>query len=188
MKLDLFIFGEMYSSIFEQIEDISACDPEDIEGVEDPEAYKQEMINGLYEAITNIDSEFADKVENLACFVKKLEYEADLIAKEERRLQSRKKQKQKLAAYLKQQIMIAMESLGKSKVHGVRFNISLRNNPESVVIDDEQGFITWAEEHDESLLKYKMPEVDKTKVKAVLKAGGDLPEVHLERTKSLLIK
>ncbi len=66
--------------------------------------------------------------------------------------------------------------------------ISIRNNAESVLIDNEAALILWAQERNENLLKYSQPEIRKNEVKALLKAGEEIPEARLTRTQSLLVK
>ena len=81
-----------------------------------------------------------------------------------------------------------MNAAGKKKIESPQAVISVRNNAESVNIPDEQKFIAWAEEHNDSLLKYAQPEIRRTEVKALLKSGQELPGAALARTQSVIIK
>ena len=81
-----------------------------------------------------------------------------------------------------------LEAAKLKKIETPRAAISIRNNPESVEIADEKSFIGWAQDNNDDLLRYKDPEVNKTAVKQLLKAGEEVPFAKLIRTQSLTIK
>ena len=56
------------------------------------------------------------------------------------------------------------------------------------MVDDDLRFIEWAQAHNDSLLKYSLPEIRKTDAKKLVQSGKQLPFVHLTRTESLMIK
>jgi hypothetical protein len=81
-----------------------------------------------------------------------------------------------------------MEQVNLKKIDKPRARISLRNNAESVQIEDDTEFVNWAMNNREDLLRYKDPEISKTAVKQALNDGEEIPGASLVRTKSVLIK
>ena len=54
---------------------------------------------------------------------------------------------------------------------------------------DEKNFIEWAQSHDhDDLLRYSMPDINRTAVKDAIRSGWYIPGAQLVRTKSLIIK
>ena len=110
------------------------------------------------------------------------------IKAEREKLAAREKAKSNLVKRLKDYMLMSMNKVSRNKVETARAVVSIRNNAESVKVADEHGFIKWAEEHNDELLKYKEPEISKTAIKAALKNGENIPYCTLERTQSVIIK
>lgn len=65
------------------------------------------------------------------------------------------------------------------------FGSRSKNNAESLVVDDELGFIKWAQENADELLKYSAPEIRKSDTKRLVQGGEKhplrTPDPHQER-------
>ena len=135
-----------------------------------------------------LEEDVEAKLENIALFVKNTEADVAAIKAEREKLAAREKTKSNLVKRLKDYMLMSMNKVSRNKVETARAVVSIRNNAESVKVADEHGFIKWAEEHNDELLKYKEPEISKTAIKAALKNGEDIPYCTLERTQSIIIK
>lgn len=155
---------------------------EQVESGEIPE----EAIADTLEAI---EGNFDDKVDSIACIIKSLLAEAKEIKSERDSLDGRMKQKQKTADRLTKSLKDQMLFSGRTKVETRRNVVRIRKNPPSVVIDNEQDFISFAQENElDSLLNYSQPKPNKTAIKDILKDGAHLPGVRLVEGKRLDIK
>ena len=86
-------------------------------------------------------------------------------------------------------IMGCMENADVKKVDQPLAKLTIRQNAESVEVADEKNFIEWAQSHDhDDLLRYSMPDINKTAVKDAIRSGWYIPGAQLVRTKSLIIK
>lgn len=151
-----------------------------LELAQDPEV-DADMIRDTMEGI---EGELSIKLDGYGVVLKELDGREDLLEKEIKRLTAMKKACTDNKARMKGNIQAAMEAVGKPKIKTDKFSFSIKNNPESVVMDVK----TW-QEVPEAYLRYKDPEPDKTKIKDAIKAGMDLSGIaHMERTQSLMIR
>jgi hypothetical protein len=111
-----------------------------------------------------------------------------MMAAEEKVLAARRRSREKRIESLKNYLLGEMDGIHLKKIDRPKARISTRNNAESVVIEDPHAFILWAQEHNENLLRYKEPDINKTEIKQALQEGGCLPHCHLQRTRSIIIK
>jgi hypothetical protein len=79
-----------------------------------------------------------------------------------------------------------MEFVSKTKIETPRNRISIKKNPDSVLL--KKDFLDWARENADELLKWKEPEPDKLKIKEFLKNGGSTPYAQLIQTNRVEIK
>ena len=85
---------------------------------------------------------------------------------------------------MKEAMKYAMQVTGTTKSKGDLFTVSLQNNPESVVLDEQ-----YLENIPSKYLIPQEPKVDKALLKEDLKAGVILDGVaHLEQTKGIRIR
>lgn len=142
----------------------------------DPDALKDTM-----EAI---NLAFEDKADGYAKIYRMLISQADAIKAEMERLKKREKSFRNNAETIKDTLETAMLATGKKKIKTALFTISIRRNPESVVMD-----VKYPESVPERFWKVRDPEIDKTAIKKALKAGENLDGIaHLEQTESLQIR
>lgn len=194
----LYTLTDNFNELFSRFDELNEWEPDtDADGkpideqgniIPDVEAYKTAMLDAWYDTLEGIEGEFENKAENIACYIKCLKSEADAIEAEEKALKLRKEQKRRKLENLKKYLKGEMESLNRLKIDTPRAKLSIRNNAESLVVDDTSAFISWAEENNEDLLKYSDPEIRKTDVKKLIKSGVEIPNVHLELSQSLIVK
>lgn len=116
-------------------------------------------------------------IENIACWYKELETDADGIDAEIKRLQDRKKAKKNKAEQLKK--VLADELAGK-KFETSKCAMSFRKST-SVAVDNEDIIPS-------GYLVAQKPKVDKTAIKKALNAGIEVAGCRLETKNNLQIK
>ena len=154
----------------------------------DPAAVREEMAQAWFDTLDGMEIAIQEKAESVALYIKNLDYEIKAIKSEKSRLDARLKSKEKSCKNMLEYLKNCLEAAKLKKIETPRAAISIRNNPESVEITDEKSFIGWAQDNNDDLLRYKDPEVNKTAVKQLLKAGEEVPFAKLIRTQSLNIK
>ena len=154
----------------------------------DPEAYRKDMQQAWFDTLDGMEQDLVRKAENVAVYIKNMEAEAKTLKAEEDRLKARRQSKENVAKRMREYLMGCMKQANISKIDEPKAVISLRNNPESVEISDENEFIGWAAAEHDDYLRYKDPEINKTAVKAALKSGAEIPFAALTRSQSLTIK
>lgn len=125
-----------------------------------------------------------EKIEQLLLWKKDLDADAAAIAQEIKNLTDRKKAAESKAESLKSYIKYVLNG---EKFKTARVQVSYRN-VRSVEIQDDDAFIEWAQQHDDSLLTYKVPTISKTAVKEALDAGREIPGATIETKNQIIIK
>ena len=195
----LYELSDSFEQLFNQFDAINDYDfdtdadgnPIDREGniIENPEAYKAAMLEAWFDTLEGIEGEFEDKAENIACYIKSLQSDIDDMDNEEKILKARMNAKKNRLEAIKKYLKNSMLQINLLKIDKPRARLSIRNNAECLVVDDEKAFIEWAERSgNDSLLTYKAPEIRKTDTKKLVQSGREIPNVHLERSQSLIIK
>lgn len=171
-----------FAVLFDQLDDLT-------EQAEAAGVSAEDAETAWFDTLDALETEFNDKAENVALYVKELLARADAMRAEERRLSDRRKACEHRAARLKDYLQHSMTQMRLKKVDGVRACISIRNNPQSLQIADEAALVKQlqASDHDD-LLRYELPELQKTKIKAYLQDGGQLDGCQLVQTQSLQIR
>lgn len=134
------------------------------------------------DALDALAMEREKKLENIACYIKNLSSDVSELKNEEKALAERRKTAEKKAERLKSFLVSALDG---QKFSTSKCAVSTRKS-QSVEVDD--GFLDWALANNDSLLRYKSPEVDKTAVKKILDTGATLPYAHLRENYSVVIK
>lgn len=195
--MKLYEMTEEFAELFNSYDSIISCEFEsdgkggyvdDDGNPVDPEAYRREMQEAWFDTLDGMEQELARKAENVAVYIKSAEAEAKNLKAEEDKLKARRQSKEAAAKRMKEYLMRCMDQANISKIDEPKAAISIRNNAESVEISDSGEFIKWAESGHDDYLRYKDPEVNKTAVKAALKAGNDIPFAVLTRSRSIIIK
>lgn len=126
-----------------------------------------------------------EKLENVALFIKQLEAEAEAIRAEEKRLAERRKVKEDRIAGLKGWLTSVLDgqAFETSKVR-----LSFRKS-DKVEFEDELTVLEYLEKNNlDNCLNYKFPDISKTEIKKLLKAGEKIPGAVLVETNNLQMK
>ena len=195
----LFNISSRYADIIEKIDSFADWEPDtdadgnyitpDGEAIDDAVEYRRMMTDALLDTLDAVDGEMEDKLASCAAFVKQLAAEADALDAEIKSLRYRSAAKKREIDSFKTYIMGCMENADVKKVDKPLAKLMIRQNAESVEVADEKNFIEWAQSHDhDDLLRYSMPDINKTAIKDALRSGAEIPGAQLVRTKSLIIK
>ena len=145
----------------------------------DEEADEQTLIDTL----DSIEGAIDDKAENYAKVIKDMEKSAENIGEEIVRLRERQQAVKKRAEWLKGNLYSAMKAVGKTKIKGDIFTVSIQKNggaaPLKVLVD--------VDELPEELRKVKY-EADKNALRELAEKGDTRFAVIEERGESLRIK
>lgn len=176
----LFEISNDFAALFDQLESF--------EEIED-DTERAEMQEAWFDTLTGIETEFEDKAENVAQYIKGLRKEAEDIREEEKVLAARRKTKEKRAESLTAYLMGCMKQIRREKIETAKCRLSIRKNAESVQCADEERLARdlLAMGRTE-LVRVKSPELDKTALKKALQAGEIISGAELGRTESLIIK
>lgn len=138
-------------------------------------------IDGLDESVINdtleaLEGEFNDKALSVASFFQNIEAEIKAMRDAEKRIAERRKIKESSVKRLKDYLLREMQRTGISKIECPQFQISLRNNPDSVEIVDENLI--------PNEFKRVVYEIDKM----AIKKAGYCPGAEIVKKQTLVIK
>ena len=141
----------------------------------------------LRDTLDGIGGELEDKAADIAVLVKEMNAEAAALKEEEYNLAERRRAKENRVKWLTQYLTDNMQAAGLAKVDKPRATLSFRKS-KGVKIDDEEGFILWAEQAGQDRFLNVKTTVNKTAIRDALKAGDELPGAVIEERQSLQIK
>lgn len=136
------------------------------------------------DTLESISMPLEQKAVSVAAFARNLESSAEQIEQAEKAMFERRKALQSRAKHLREYLLENMARCGITKIDHPLFAIAIRNNPESVVIDDERQIPGDYMRDPEP----PPPVPDKPLIKQSLKDGYDVPGARLVRTQRLEIK
>ena len=130
--------------------------------------------------------ERSTKIENIACWIKNLKSDLTALKAERDTFNQRIKQTQNKLDSLTSYLEFCLNG---EKFESDKCKVSYRRS-ESVEISEQNmnEFISWAQSNNDSVLRYKAPEVDKTAVKELLNKGVDIPFAALVTKNNIQIK
>lgn len=141
----------------------------------------------IADTLESISGELTTKSQNVAFVIRNLEAAAEqvkvAIEHMSERAQALEKRAERVREYLLQNMLMA----GVQKIECPYFNLSVRDNPPKVVVDDEKQ-IPQAYMTDPDPPPPPTPKPDKKLIAMALKDGHDVPGCRLERGKRLDIK
>jgi len=148
--------------------------------VENPEVSSEQIID----ALNSIESGIAIKAENIAKLVENFEVTAEAIKGTEEKLAARRKAIESRVKSIKSYLLVNMIKAGIYKIGCEYFQINVRDNPKSVVIEDEKKI------PDEYMRQPETPpkEPDKKKILEDLKEGVVIEGVRIGQGQSLEIR
>lgn len=196
--MKLYELSATFADLFDQYDEINSYTPDtdadgnyiggDGEIITDLEALRESYRQAWFDTLTAIEGEFDAKAENIAVYIKNMTAEVKALKAEEDALRLRRKAFEKSVERMKAYLLGSMHAVGRLKIDMPRARLNIRKNAESLVVENDAAFIKWAQAHDDSLLKYSLPEIRKADAKKLVQAGERLPFVHLARSESLQIK
>lgn len=132
----------------------------------------------LQDTLDSIEGAIEVKAHNIVKLIKSMN--TDAIDAEIKRLTDRKKAINNRKDGLKQYLQTQMELLGKDKIKGELFTLTIKNNPPALEITDSSIIPA----------KYQVVSysVDNTAIKSDLKAGAEVPGARLTQGRSLTIR
>lgn len=195
--MKLYESSGIFAQLFNDFEDLCA-EPEKNENgdyiddngsvISDIAAYLRERQEAWFDTLTGIEEEFDVKAENIAAYIKSLKAEADALKAEEITLNRRRKVKENQIERMKTYLLENMQLINRQKIDTPRARLTVRNNAESVQFDDEEQFIRLClARGQDTYLRCKEPELNKTAVKKALQSGEEIDGARLIRTQSLII-
>lgn len=137
------------------------------------------------ERLEQLQLEKEQKIEGVALYIKNLDAEAAALKAEEAALADRRKAKENKAARLKEYLASALNG---QKFETARVRLSFRTST-GVEISDELTLLTWLEKnHKDHCIRYKLPEISRSEVGKLLKAGEEMPGAALVERSNLQMK
>ena len=135
-----------------------------------------------FEALDNLQMARDQKIENIACYYKNLVADAEAIKAEKDALAERQKAAENKAARLKEYLSYAL--------HGEKFStpkcaVTFRRTT-SVNVEDPSAASLVVEQ--KLCVRYKAPEISKSELGKVLKAGQEVPGAALVEWLSVGVK
>lgn len=137
----------------------------------------------ITDTLESLQFPVVDKATNVAMVIRELESNAKAIKEAASAMMDRAKAQENRANHIKQYLLSNMLATGFTKIDSPYFSISIRNNPESVVIDAESQI---PQDYMREVPATYSP--DKTLIKKAIQDGFEVPGCHLTRTQSLQIK
>lgn len=202
--MELYKIADLFSENFDDLERYDSYEPDkdengnyiDSDGsvIKDPKSFiekvKEDLKLAWLESMLSLEEDYEDKVLNTAMYIKNIEAEAEAIAREKKRLDTRQKSLENRAKWLKSYIAKTMEQVGRTRVDLPQACITLKNTQGSLKIDDEERFVEWAIANErDDLLTYSKPKIAKSKVRLALEDEQELPNgVSIVSSKSVVIK
>lgn len=154
------------------------------------EAFKllDDMVDGaeidkatMDDSLAGIRVEFNEKAINVIKYAKEIEMFAKEMKETIDKMRARQKTLEKRAEYFRGYVLDNMLLMDLIKIETAEFRINIKMNPERVVVDEDRL--------DDEFYRVKtIREVDKVKIKDLLKAGAVVPGARLERTRSLSVR
>ena len=152
----------------------------DIRTLEDTEMDDQTFLDTL----DSLGGELEAKATNVIMFARNLEASAGAIKQAEQAMSERRKKLEAKASSIYAYLLANLQACEITKIESPYFSMSVRKNPESVVVDFEGSI---PKEYF-TLPDPPLPRLDKSKLKEAMKSGLVIEGVHLESKYRLDIK
>lgn len=138
-----------------------------------------------FQQLEELQMERDAKIENIALYIKDLEADAKAIKAEEYALAERRKAKENRSARLREYLA---QTLDGAKFETARVQLSFRASTKCE-ITDAVSCLEYLEKNDfEKCIKYKEPELSKSEITKLLKAGETIPGAVLTENQNLQMK
>lgn len=144
--------------------------------------------DAVADTLDGIEGEFDQKVDNIACLIKELRLEAQAIKEEADNLYVRQKQKQARADWLSRYLQANMQATGNGKIETARNRITIKKNPVSCKILDEDTVLGFLQLHGIADCYKQETTIKKRELLSRLKAGEEIPGAELDVSERIEIK
>lgn len=142
----------------------------------DDDSIPQEEVNN---ALVLIDDELQNKGENILSFLQKLDDIEEQAKRRKKEIDSYLKSIASKKKRLEKACLYALDTMQVKSILTSKGEIKTKKNPPAVIIDDITQIPT--KYHREKI----QVDIDKTAIKAAIKAGEEVPGAHLEQGTSL---
>ena len=170
--MKIFDIAEQFNGLYKMSEEIE-INEETGEIIDNSES--------LTELFNDLEIELSDKLDNTNYIIKELGASEIYLKDEAKRLIAKSKVFENRQIFLKELMRSAILASGQSKIKTNKFSFSITNR-ESLNYDDVSIFGL-----DSSLVRVKQ-ELDKTKIKEYIKAGGEVDGIKKVESTSLSIR
>lgn len=155
-----------------------------LEALESSDDLPPEIIRNTLEGL---EGQLQEKATNVGLFIRNLESTADAIDEAAEQMRERGTRLRKRAQSLHEYLLFQLIAAGISDVKSPYFNLKVKTNPPTVVIDSESlvpaEYMTQPEP-----LPPPPPRPDKKAIAAAFKAGEEVPGCHVEQRQRLSIE
>lgn len=129
----------------------------------------------IRDTLEGLEGTIQEKAISVAAVVRNLETHAEMVAAAAKQLRERAARAEARAESLRAYLLFNLQSVGITKITAPEFTVAVRNNPEAVNIADDADIP--AEFY--VPVPPPPPRLDKTALKAAIKAGREVPGVWL---------
>lgn len=128
-----------------------------------------------------------EKIDAIASIIKNLTGDIKALKEEAAALTARAKTKQNNVDRLKSYLTAYLPKVGYAgkAFENQRHRVSWRKSSQVEILD---GFVEWAEQNAEDLLRYTVPEPNKTAIKDAIADGEEIPFAQIVEKQNLQIK
>lgn len=141
----------------------------------------------IRDTLEGLEGELRDKAVSVGHFIRNLESTADAIDEAAEQMRERGARLRKRAQSLQDYLLFNMQASGIQKVESPYFNLKVKTNPPTVVIDSE-SLIPAEYMAQPEPLPPPPPRPDKKAIAAAFKAGEEVPGCHVEQRQRLEIE
>lgn len=149
-----------------------------LELLENPEV-PVEMVQA---ALNEVEGEIEDKAENIVKLIRSIEADIEALKEEGLKLFNKRKSLENKRDNLKIYLESSLKAIGKQKVKGGIFTLSIQKNAPKLILEDLEGIPK------EYINIETVKVANKDKIKQDLKAGIEINGAKLEQTESLRIR
>ena len=152
------------------------------------EIIDEELYSDSQKELDNLEIAQNEKIENIACYIKNLTAEVSVLDNEAKVFLQRKKAKENQLKRVKEYLENFLKFKEIKKIETPKAVLSFRKS-EQLEIADEEKVLEWLKQNEETLIKYKEPEIDKAGLKKYIKTTGEVvPSVQIVEKQNLQIK
>lgn len=144
--------------------------------------------DAVVDTLDGIEGEFEAKADSIACLIKELRLEAKDIKEEADNLYVRQKQKQARADWLARYLQANMQATGNGKIETARNRITIKKNPVSCKILDEDTVLGFLQLHGMADCYKQETTIKKRELLMRLKDGDEIPGAELDVSERIEIK